>query len=58
MSFAITNSSLAKIQIPTSIVVVADDELVTPQTSPLSYAENIPNSEFVFLPSSGHFIFL
>jgi predicted dienelactone hydrolase len=55
---AITKESLAKIEIPVFIIASKDDELVSPNYGAIRYAENIPRSDLVLLPSGGHFIFL
>ena len=55
---AITKESLTKIGLPVFIIASKDDELVSPKYGAMRYAENIPTSDLVLLPSGGHFIFL
>jgi len=55
---AITNESLTEIGQPVFIIASKDDELVSPKYGAMRYAENIPTSDLVLLPSGGHFIFL
>ena len=55
---AITKESLAEIELPVFIIASKDDELVSPNYGAIRYAENIPLSDLVLLPSGGHFIFL
>ena len=55
---AITKESLTKIRLPVFIIASKDDELVSPKYGAMRYAENIPTSDLVLLPSGGHFIFL
>ncbi len=55
---AITKESLAEIELPVFIIASKDDELVNPNYGAIRYAENIPLSDLVLLPSGGHFIFL
>ena len=55
---AITKESLNKIELPVFIIASEDDELVSPTYGAIRYAENIPRSDLVMLPSGGHFIFL
>ena len=55
---AITKESLAEIELPVFIIASKDDELVSPNYGAIRYAENIPRSDLVMLPSGGHFIFL
>ena len=55
---AITKESLTEIELPVFIIASKDDELVSPKYGAIRYAENIPLSDLVLLPSGGHFIFL
>jgi predicted dienelactone hydrolase len=55
---SITKESLAEIELPVFIIASKDDELVNPKQGAIRYAENIPLSDLVLLPSGGHFIFL
>ena len=55
---AITKESLNEIELPVFIIASKDDELVSPKYGAIRYAENIPFSDLVMLPSGGHFIFL
>ena len=55
---AITKESLTEIELPVFIIASKDDELVSPNYGAIRYAENIPLSDLVLLPSGGHFIFL
>ncbi len=55
---AITKESLNGIELPVFIIASKDDELVSPKYGAIRYAENIPLSDLVLLPSGGHFIFL
>jgi len=55
---AITKDSLNEIKIPVFIIASEDDELVSTKYGAIRYAENIPRSTLVLLPTGGHFIFL
>ena len=54
----ITKDSLNEIKIPVFIIASEDDELVSTKYGAIRYAENIPRSTLVLLPTGGHFIFL
>jgi len=48
-----TTSSLNKISIPT-LIIVGENDALTPPAVMKSLNENIPNSEFVVIPKAGH----
>ena len=50
--------SLKAIDIPIRIIGVEDDELLLAERHAIYFAELIPGSELVMLPTGGHFIFL
>ena len=54
---AITKESLNQIELPVFIIASKDDELVSPKYGAMRYAQNIPLSDLVLMPSGGHFIF-
>ena len=57
-SYLTKKESLNEIEIPVLVIASKDDELVSTKYGAIRYAENIPLSKLVLLPSGGHFIFL